>query len=318
MSDKTYEMIGADGEQYGPFTIQQLQDNLSHGRANAQTQIRETGTEAWQPLGQLQGSQSIENFAEYREAILAGNRRLDVGLAFSQGGELFRSHMGILIGSFLLFMLLIIVTASVPIVGLCVQITFQGPLMGGFFILILNLIRTGSASIGDLFKGFESFGGLFLITLVQSLIILLVMLPGIALMIGGFVTEVDFRALDWQNEEAVLKALGAGLLNSLTILGFLSMILLSIISYVLIFFPLPLLADKKLGFDEAFGLGFQVSKRNFFPILILFIIGSLVIGISSIPCGLGLIFAGPWFYAVLAQAYEQLFSLSTVAPQSEE
>ena len=309
MSDKTYEMIGADGEQYGPFTIQQLQDNLSHGRANAQTQIRETGTEAWQPLGQLQGSQSIKNFAEYREAILAGNRRLDVGLAFSQGGELFRSHMGILIGSFLLFMLLIIVTASVPIVGLCVQITFQGPLMGGFFILILNLIRTGSASIGDLFKGFESFGGLFLITLVQSLIILLVMLPGIALMIGGFVTEVDFRALDWQNEEAVLKALGAGLLNPLTILGFLSMILLSIISYVLIFFPLPLLADKKLGFDEAFGLGFQVSKRNFFPILILFIIGSLVIGISSIPCGLGLIFAGPWFYAVLAQAYEQLFSL---------
>ena len=137
-------------------------------------------------------------------------------------------------------------------------------------------------------------------------------------MIGGFVTEVDFRALDWQNEEAVLKALGAGLLNPLTILGFLSMILLSIISYVLIFFPLPLLADKKLGFDEAFGLGFQVSKRNFFPILILFIIGSLVIGISSIPCGLGLIFAGPWFYAVLAQAYEQLFSLSTVAPQSEE
>ena len=318
MSDKTYEMIGADGEQYGPFTIQQLQDNLSHGRANAQTQIRETGTEAWQPLGQLQGSQSIENFVEYREAISAGNRRLDVGLAFSQGGELFRSHMGILIGSFLLFMLLIIVTASVPIVGLCVQITFQGPLMGGFFILILNLIRTGSASIGDLFKGFESFGGLFLITLVQSLIILLVMLPGIALMIGGFVTEVDFRALDWQNEEAVLKALGAGLLNPLTILGFLSMILLSIISYVLIFFPLPLLADKKLGFDEAFGLGFQVSKRNFFPILILFIIGSLVIGISLIPCGLGLIFAGPWFYAVLAQAYEQLFSLSTVAPQSEE
>jgi len=318
MSDKTYEMIGADGKKYGPFTIQQLQDNLSHGRANAQTQIRETGTEAWQPLGQLQGSQSIENFAEYREAILAGNRRLDVGLAFSQGGELFRSHMGILIGSFLLFMLLIIVTASVPIVGSCVQITFQGPLMGGFFILILNLIRTGSASIGDLFKGFESFGGLFLITLVQSLIMLLVMLPGIALMIGGFVTEVDFRALDWQNEEAVLKALGAGLLNPLTILGFLSMILLSIISYVLIFFPLPLLADKKLGFDEAFGLGFQVSKRNFFPILILFIIGSLVIGISSIPCGLGLIFAGPWFYAVLAQAYEQLFSLSTVAPQSEE
>ena len=318
MSDTTYEMIGSDGEQYGPFTIQQLQDNLSNGRANAQTQIRETGTEAWQPLGQLLGSQSIENFAEYREAILTGNRRLDVGLAFSQGGELFKAHMGILIGSFLLFMLLIMATASVPFVGSCVQITLQGPLLGGFFILILNLVRTGAASIGDLFKGFESFGGLFLVTLAQALIVTLVILPGVALMVGGFVMEVDFGDIQWQNDEAVLKALGAGLLHPLTILGFLSMILLSIISYTLIFFPLPLLADRKLGFGEAFGLGFQVSKRNFFPIFKLIIIGSLVMAVSLIPCGLGLIFAGPWFYAVMAQAYEQMFSPSSVALQSEE
>ena len=41
MEDKQYEMIGGDGELYGPFTIQQLQDNLSHGRANAQTKITE-------------------------------------------------------------------------------------------------------------------------------------------------------------------------------------------------------------------------------------------------------------------------------------
>jgi len=318
MEDKQYEMIGSDGEQYGPFTIQQLQDNLSHGRANAQTQIRETGTEAWQPLGQVLGNQSIENFSEYREAILTGNRRLDVGLAFSQGSELFKAHMGILIGSFLLFMLLIMATASVPFVGSCVQITLQGPLTGGFFILILNLVRARAASIGDLFKGFESFGGLFLVTLAQTLIVALVILPGVALMIGGFVMEVDFGDLEGQNEEAVLKALGAGLLHPLTILGFLSMILLSIISYTLIFFPLPLLADRKLGFGEAFGLGFQVSKRNFFPIFKLIIIGSLVMAVSLIPCGLGLIFAGPWFYAVMAQAYEQMFSPSSVALQSEE
>ena len=316
MSDKTYEMIGSDGEQYGPFTIQQLQDNLSNGRANAQTQIRETGTEAWQPLGQLLGSQSIENFAEYREAILAGNRRLDVGLAFSQGSELFKAHMGILIGGFLLFMLLIVATASVPFVGSCVQITLQGPLLGGFFILILNLIRTGAASLNDLFKGFESFGGLFLVTLVQTLIVTLIILPGFALMIGGFVMEVDFRNIQWQNDEAVLKALGAGLLHPLTILGFLSMILLSIISYTLIFFPLPLLADRKLGFGEAFGLGFQVSKRNFFPIFKLIIIGSLVMAVSLIPCGLGLIFAGPWFYAVMTQGLRtNVFSLFSGSPE---
>ena len=96
------------------------------------------------------------------------------------------------------------------------------------------------------------------------------------------------------------------------------MFLLSLVSYALIFFPLPLLADRKLGFGEAFGLGFQVSKRHFFPIFKLIIIGSLVMAVSLVPCGLGLIFAGPWFDAVMAQAYEQMFSPSSVSLQSEE
>ena len=78
MSDKTYEMIGGDGEQYGPFTIQQLQDNLSNGRANAQTQIRETGTEAWQPLGQLLGSQSIDCLL-YTSDAADDSLRVDLG-----------------------------------------------------------------------------------------------------------------------------------------------------------------------------------------------------------------------------------------------
>jgi hypothetical protein len=50
MSDKTYEMIGGDGGQYGPFTLQELQETLSQGRADTQTQIKETGSEGWRPL----------------------------------------------------------------------------------------------------------------------------------------------------------------------------------------------------------------------------------------------------------------------------
>jgi hypothetical protein len=48
------------------------------------------------------------------------------------------------------------------------------------------------------------------------------------------------------------------------------------------------------------------------------LIGSLVIALSLIPCGLGLIFAGPWFYAVMAQAYEQMFFPFSTALESEE
>ena len=82
MSDKTYEMIGGDGEQYGPFTIEQLQDTLSQGRANAQTQIRETGTEAWQPLGQLLNASEQ---GQVRQPFQVTNRWMLVWLSAADG-----------------------------------------------------------------------------------------------------------------------------------------------------------------------------------------------------------------------------------------
>ena len=99
MSDKTYEMIGSDGEQYGPFTIQQLQDNLSDGRANAQTQIREMGTEAWQPLGQLLNPSEQGQAREPLGAAVLSDQPLDVSLALSSGWALFKQHLGIMVGA---------------------------------------------------------------------------------------------------------------------------------------------------------------------------------------------------------------------------
>jgi hypothetical protein len=47
-----YKIIGADGQQYGPVSAEQLRQWIVEGRANAQTLIQAEGGADWKPLGQ--------------------------------------------------------------------------------------------------------------------------------------------------------------------------------------------------------------------------------------------------------------------------
>ncbi|HUI07285.1 MAG TPA: CD225/dispanin family protein [Verrucomicrobiae bacterium] len=48
-----FRIIGADGQQYGPVSAEQLRQWIAEGRANAQTQAQAEGTADWKPLGQF-------------------------------------------------------------------------------------------------------------------------------------------------------------------------------------------------------------------------------------------------------------------------
>lgn len=48
-----YKIIGADGKEYGPVTIEQLRQWLSEGRVNLQTRVLAEGTTDWKNLGEV-------------------------------------------------------------------------------------------------------------------------------------------------------------------------------------------------------------------------------------------------------------------------
>jgi hypothetical protein len=48
-----YKIIGSDGKEYGPITLDQLKQWFSEGRVNAQTQVLPEGTTEWVSAGQL-------------------------------------------------------------------------------------------------------------------------------------------------------------------------------------------------------------------------------------------------------------------------
>lgn len=48
-----YRIIGADGNQYGPISAEQLRQWIAEGRANAQTKVLAEGTTEWKTLGEF-------------------------------------------------------------------------------------------------------------------------------------------------------------------------------------------------------------------------------------------------------------------------
>jgi len=48
-----YRIIGADGNQYGPISADQLRQWIAEGRANAQTKVLAEGTTEWKPLSEF-------------------------------------------------------------------------------------------------------------------------------------------------------------------------------------------------------------------------------------------------------------------------
>ncbi len=304
MSNKTYERIGGDGEQYGPFTLEELQETLSQGRADTQTQIRETGSEEWQPLGQLLNLSEQGHAHKPLGAAVLSDQQLDISLALSSGWALFKQHMGIMVGAGgIYFAILFGAAAVIPFA----QIFVQGPLTGGIIILTLNLSRYDQADISDMFLGFKNYGWLLLVTLVQAAVVSAAIVPGAILIIVPVI----------QAQQAGGTPELAGTSIALLIVGFLLLLVLVMIAAVCTFFWYFLVADKRGEFGEALAAGYRAGKMNFWSILGLSILLGLVVMVSAIPCGLGLIFSIPWSFAIMANAYEQIFSSSLVTRESE-
>jgi hypothetical protein len=50
--DITYKMIGSDGQQYGPITLEQIKDWVREGRVTAATQVLRSDINSWLPASQ--------------------------------------------------------------------------------------------------------------------------------------------------------------------------------------------------------------------------------------------------------------------------
>ena len=301
---KTYEMIGSDGEQYGPFTIQELEETLSQGRANKQTQIRETGSKEWLPLGKIITSDASESTDQQFGPATPSDKPLDMNKALADGWEILKEHVGLLVGAGAIFFGIVFAAAMIPF-G---QLFVQGPMMGGLIILMLKLIRHGQAEVGDVFLGFQNYLQLLLATIVQGAIVLASVIPGIIILIIGIVVFGIGNDVPDPNPLGIALLIAGGFLSLISILT----------ASILIFFMVHLVADKRGTLGDALSATYKGGKMNFWSLLgmliIIGIVSTLVIGLT---CGIGTLFVIPWSTAVGVKAYEQIFPTHSTTLESK-
>lgn len=273
-----YRIIGADGKEYGPVSLEDLRQWIKDGRVNAHTRMRAEGGADWKtaaefpevapfvgssaeparpPQAPLIGTAEAEALANQ---IIARGYRLEIGRCFSRGWELTMRHFWLTVGAGLLITVASTAAGAIPFGGLLLNYV----LWGGYDWLLLKLARGQRAEVGDAFAGFSrAFVPLMLFSLVAQLLsgigFLFCILPGIYLVVC------------W-----------------------------------LLFGPL-LILDKRIDFWPAMECARKVVSHHWWQMFGFCIVCLLVALLGLLLCGIGFFIAVPVISAATVYAYEDIF-----------
>ena len=101
------------------------------------------------------------------DELLTNGYEFNMAKYMGDGWELFKKGAGNYIGFSIVFFIIILVLAFIPFVNLLVSI-FEYVLLSGIFIYSRNLL-SDKGEFANFFEGFNSFGQIFLFTIVLFL-----------------------------------------------------------------------------------------------------------------------------------------------------
>jgi len=104
-------------------------------------------------------------------------------ILMAQARECLRDKWGLVIGTFVVYTVIIIPISLIPIVGWIISILIGGPMSIGIAIFTLSVSRKQDAQLAQIFEGFQKFSvGLAAYLLIAAFVILwmlLLIIPGI-------------------------------------------------------------------------------------------------------------------------------------------
>jgi len=281
-----FTIIGADGKEYGPVSADKLREWIASGRANAQTQARRDGETAWSTLGSLPEFASAFGATppppSQPQPDAWGQTPKPASAALNPDPKAYADA--------------ILVRGT--------KLDFGAALSRG-----LDLLKTD----------YWTFVG---VTLVMTIVIAAVNFIPIAglLLYGPLVGGLEYyfvRKLRGERPElgdcfiGFNSMTGALLLGSLvsivlTVVGLVCLILPGLYLYIAYKFTYLLILDHKLDFWPAMEVSRRIITANWFMMFLLLIVAAIASSLGTIILIIGVVLTAPFFYAVMAAAYEQL------------
>lgn len=178
-----------------------------------------------------------------------------------------------------------------------------GPMMCGVYLTFFKKRRGELIEFGTLFKGFDFFGPSVIATLLHVLPIIVIVLPSYFLFYISLIVSVAAQGND-PNPAAFFGIFG---LYGVFILAMMIVIIFVSIGFT---FAYPLIVDRKLQGFDAVKVSFKAAMANFWRLLGMSILTSLLSLCGALLCYVGMFLVFPIAYAAIASAYEQVFGLA--------
>jgi uncharacterized membrane protein len=262
-----YTIIGGDGKEYGPVSIEQVRAWIAGGRANLTTRVKAAGSDEWKAIAdcpEITGS-GYSAAGGGAASALGVDRHvsLDIMSCYDRSWTLLKANFWELVGINFMICVVFACLAEVEKGGLFfIGILLNRAVTAGLVYFFLLKVRGQPAAIGDAFGGFtRAFLPLVVISIVVSV----------------FVT-----------------------------LGFICLIIPGIYLAVAYSFCSVLAVDKRLGFWEAMEGSRKVITRNWWSILGLLLLMIPFLLLGAVALGVGIFVAMPLCVGAFAYAYEDL------------
>lgn len=241
---------------------------------------------------------SEENFQMITDNF--NRNALNATECLSQGWELLKANYLIFLGMVVVEIVLVLVASMIPIFGAIASTAIAAPLVCGIYMALLKQYRGERAEFPVMFEGFNRFVPAVVISLVGALPFILF---GIVSLFISSLSAAGLSAMGRSGDPtAILRGLGATF-----ILGALVAWLASVVLGILLFFALPLVADRNMNFMDAIKLSISAATANLGGLILLVILEIVVSFVGVIACCVGIVFVMPIVYAANIVAYRQVF-----------
>jgi uncharacterized membrane protein len=245
----------------------------------------------------------LEPAAREEGQYIPGGRKVPAGRGvtwFSEAWDIFKRAPGTWVVIFIVFVLISIVLAIIPLGSLVSSIIYPA-FTAGFMIGCKTVEEGGTLEIGHLFAGFKkNVGSLMLVGvlyLVGVMVIGLLAGIGAALLIPAIATS-GVNASDFSTMMVMLPVIA---LIALVVMAAMLPLIMAL------WFAPALVVFHDAQPMEAMRSSFQGSLKNFVPFLVYGLLGLLFAFLAVLPFGLGFLIFAPVLWCSIYTSYRDIF-----------
>lgn len=308
-----------NNQQLGPVPEAEFNRLATTGVIRPETLVWRDGMSEWQPYGKLFPQRRLaetdstatgtpQPTAAAGDTLPSGDLEavwqhvkqqgypISVASCLSGGSAVAMSNYLPMLGTGLLYFLLVGVVQNIPILGLLAAILVVPQLTAGAWLYFVKHNRGEDVTVSALFDGFrKGYGQLALLAILQFLIIIPFMIVMFVVFFGAGIKEGAGMESDFTMDMVVFTPIIiAGL-----VLAYI---------YVRWLFAHVLVIDRGLTAIDALRMSWRMVGMRFWIILALLIIVGLAFMLGAIALFIGAVLVGPFCASILAKTYTDAFT----------